>query len=150
MRDRGAGRHRDQFGETAGPFDAHHAARPVIAAAVFGADIQRHDAGGGDAVAEPPSADPRADRIDGAGAIDAGNQRQHRAAAVSLPARRLTSSTRLTVAACTLMRISPGRGTGSGDVLVAQNLGWAVFVDDDGFHSLQAFIRVGGGLPGTT
>src|SRR6516165_9680150 len=33
--------------------------------------------------------------------------------AFSLPARRLTSSTRFTVAACTVMRISPARGTGS-------------------------------------
>ena len=35
----GAGRHGDELGKAARPLDAHHALRPVIAAAVLGADI---------------------------------------------------------------------------------------------------------------
>ena len=79
-RHRRAGRHGDQFGKSAGPLDAHHAARPVVAGAVFGTKFERHEARRGDMIADAPAADPRPDRVDRAGAIDAGNERQHRAA----------------------------------------------------------------------
>ncbi len=76
-RDRGAGRHGDHLGKSARPLDAHHAVRPVGTAAIFGAYIKRHETCGGDISADAPAADLRPDRIDDAGAIDAGNERQH-------------------------------------------------------------------------
>ncbi len=107
---------------------------PLIAAAVLGANIQRHDAGGGDAVADVPAADLRPDGIDDTGAIDAGNERQHRAAILlaagaqadvehAIDGRRMDLDADLALARHRV-----------GKVLVAQNVGRAVFVDDDRFH----------------
>ena len=48
---RGAGRHRNHLGKAALPLDTHHALGAAVSAAVLGADIERHNTGGGDAVA---------------------------------------------------------------------------------------------------
>src|SRR5262245_7276480 len=56
--------------------------------------------------------------------------------APSLPARRLTSSTRLTVAACTRMRISPARGCGSGTSSYLRTSG------GPNWRMMAAFMRV--------
>ena len=120
---------------------------PVIAAAVLGADVQRHDAGGGDAVADVPAADLRADGIDDAGAIDAGNERQDRTA-ILLAAG----------AQADVEHAVDGRGVDLdadfavardrvGKVLVAQNVGRAVFVDDDRFHRWSCVMPGEGGAP---
>ena len=136
LRDRnaGAGRHGDKLGKATRPLDAHHALRSVIATAVFGGDVERHDAGGGDAIADFPAADFRPDRVDDAGTVDAGNERQHRAAILLAPGaqadiehaidgRRMHPDADLALARHRV-----------GQILVAQHLGRAVFVDDDRFH----------------
>ena len=112
--DAGAGRHGDKLGKAAGPLDAHHALRPVVAAAVLGADIERHDAGGGDAVADAPAADLRPDRIDDAGAIDAGNERQHRPAILLAAGAQADVEDAIDGRRMHLDADFTGRGTGSG------------------------------------
>ena len=81
-RDHGAGRHRDQLGETARPLDSHHALRAGVIAVVLAADVERHDAGGRDPHARLPARHASSDRVDHAGAIDARDERQHRPARV--------------------------------------------------------------------
>ena len=78
--DGGAGGHADQLGEAALPLDAHHAFRAGVARAILRADIERHAAGGRDAVADLAARHAGADRVDDAGAVDAGDERQHRPA----------------------------------------------------------------------
>ncbi len=78
--DRGAGGDADELGKAALPLDAHHAFRAVVAGAVLRADVERHAAGGRDPFADLAAGDAGADRVDDAGAVDAGNERQHRAA----------------------------------------------------------------------
>jgi len=72
----GARRHAHQLGKAARPADAHHADRPGVAGIVLGADLERHHAGGGDTLADPPARHARTHRIDDAGAVDARNERQ--------------------------------------------------------------------------
>src|SRR5262249_48912278 len=96
--DRGAGRHRDHLGEAAGPLDAHHAGWPGIAVVILAANIERHDAGGRDPHSRSPARDSGAKPLADARATDARDERKH-GRARSWPARKLTSSTRLTVAA---------------------------------------------------
>src|SRR5205085_9851086 len=69
-----------QFGEAAGPFDAHHAGRPAVAAAIFPADIERHHAGGGNPHARGPLLHALTHRIHHAGAINAWDEREDRPA----------------------------------------------------------------------
>ena len=134
-RDRGAGRHGDHFGKTARPLDAHHAARPVVAAAVLGADVERHEARGGDMIADAPAADLRPDRIDDAGAIDAGNERQHRAARGFLAGAQAHVEHAIDGRGVHLDADFAGARDRIGNLFVAQNVGRTVFVDDDGFHA---------------
>ena len=78
--DRRERRHRDHLGKPARSFDAHHSGRPVVAAAILGANLERHDAGGGGPHSFSPARDGGSDRIDDAGAIDAGYKRKDGAA----------------------------------------------------------------------
>ena len=142
-RHRGAGRHRDHLGKAPRPLDAHHALGTVVVAAIFGADVERHDARGGDTIARAPAADLRADRIDNAGAIDARYERQHR------PAILFAAGAQAHVE-----HAVDGRGMDLdadfalarhrvGDVLVAQHLRRAVFVDDNRFHTRPSDLQCG-------
>ena len=143
LRDGDAGHRRngDQLGKAAGTLDAHHALRALIAAAVLGANVQRHDAGRGDAVARTPAADLRADSIDDTGAIDAGNERQYRAAI--LLAAGAQADVEHAIDGCrmdldadlTLARDRVGK------VFVAENVGRPVFVDDDRFHRCSCVLH---------
>ena len=78
--DRRAGRHRNHLGKAAGAFDAHHSGWPLVAGAILGANVERHDAGGGDPHSLSPARDGGSDRIDDAGAIDARDERKDRSA----------------------------------------------------------------------
>ena len=137
--DRRAGRHRDQFGKTAGPLDAHHAARPVVAAAVLGADFQRHDTRGGDPVAAAPASDLRPDRVDDAGAIDAGNKRQHRPAILLPTGAQAYVEDAIDGRRVHLDADFAGTRHRVRHILVAQHLGRTIFVDDNRLHS-RAFV----------
>ena len=136
LRDGDAGnrRHRDQLGKATRPLDAHHALRPLIAGAILGANVQRHDAGGGDAVARTPAADVRADGVDDAGAIDAGNERQHRAAILFAAGAQADVEHAIDGGGMDLDADLALARQRVGKVLVAQNVGRPVFVDNDRFH----------------
>ena len=134
-RDRSACRDVDQFGETPGPLDPHHAAWPVIAAAVLGADVERHKTRGGDMIANPPAADLRSDRIDNASAIDTGNERQRGAAGGFLAGAQADIEHAIDGRGMHPDADFAGARDGIGDLLVAQNVGRPEFVNDDGFHS---------------
>ncbi len=132
---RRAGRHRNHLRETARAPDTHHTQRAVVAAAIFGADVERHDTRGGDAIAGAPAADLGADRIDDAGTVDARGKRQHRPAILLAPG-----------AQADVQHAVHGRGMDPdadfalarhrvGYVLVAQHFRRAVFADDNGFHT---------------
>jgi len=134
-RERGAGGHRDQFGKSAGPLDAHHAGRTRIAFAVLGARRKRHHPGCGDVHSFLPTCDARADCIDDAGAIDAGDERQDRSA------RGLFAGAQAHVE-----HAVDGRGMDADanlafardrvrHVLVAENLGRTIFAKHDRFHA---------------
>ena len=135
QRDRGAGRDADELGEAARPLDAHHAFRAVVVAAVLRADVERHDAGRRDAIADLPARDAGADRVDDAGAVDARDERQHRAAEHLLAG-----------AQAHVEHAVDGRGMDAdadlararlrvGHVLVFEHVGRAELVDDVRFHS---------------
>src|SRR5262249_55406275 len=83
--DRGAGRYRDQLGKTARPLDSHHAGWAGVTLAILAADIERHDAGSGNAHSLSPARDAGSERVDAAGTIDSRNKRKHRSARTLLP-----------------------------------------------------------------
>ena len=140
-------RHRDQFGKAAGPLDAHHALRALIAAAILGANVQRHDAGRGDAVTRTPAADLRADGIDDTGAIDAGNERQDRTAILLAAGAQADVEHAIDGRGMDLDADFAVARDRVGKVLVAQNVGRAVFVDDDRFHRWSCVMPREGGAP---
>src|SRR5438309_1931892 len=74
------GRHADKLGKAAWALDAHHALRAVVVGAVLRDGLKRHAAGGGNTLADAPARDARPERVDSTGAVDAGNERQHRVA----------------------------------------------------------------------
>src|SRR4029079_9846316 len=78
--DRGTGGDADQLRKSALPLDAHHAFRAGVAGAVFRTDVERHAARRRDPLPDLALRHAGADRVDDAGAVDAGNERQRRTA----------------------------------------------------------------------
>jgi hypothetical protein len=141
--DRRAGRHHHHLGESAGSLDPHHADGARIRVRVLVADLQRHHARSGHPHAFAPLGDTGPHRVDDAGAIDAGDERKHRAARAfpartqahiqhPIDARRVNADANLALARLRLRHI-----------LVRENVRGTEFADDDRFHAGVLRYRAG-------
>ena len=136
QRDHGAGRHRDHFGEAARPLDSHHAFRSAVVAVVLAADVERHDAGRRHPHALLPARDTSSDRVDHAGAIDAGDERELRPAGTFLARAQAHVEHAIDGGGMNPNADLARARLGVRHALVFEHVGGAEFVDDDRFHSL--------------
>ncbi len=133
-RDSGASRQRDLLGEAAGPPYPHHAEGSMVIRLVLCADVERHHAGDGDAVAGSPARDAGAERLDHAGAIDAGNERQRDAGLHRLSRPQPDIEHAIDGGGMNANPDLAGARRRLGHVLVAHHLGRPEAADHDRFH----------------
>src|SRR5499433_3178502 len=140
--DRGAGRHRDHLGKTAGPLDAHHAGWPGVVVVLLTANIERHDAGGGDPHSRSPARDPGSERIDNARAIDAWDEWEHGSPRALVAGPQTHVKHAIDGGGMNADADFARARLGVGHVLVFEHVRRAIVVDDDRFHARPSSVRI--------
>jgi hypothetical protein len=137
----GAGGDKHHLSKAAGPLDAHHARWAGVAVATLRARIKRHDACRRHALTHSPARDSRTNGVNDPGAIDPRNERQNGFA------RALLAGAQAHVE----HPIDGGRANGDsdlartrlriGDLLVAQDVGRSILMNDNGAHAAPTSAR---------
>src|SRR5262249_6616006 len=119
-----------------------HAGRPGIVVVILAANIERHDAGGGDPHSRSPARDPGAERIDDAGAIHPRDERKHGGARALVAGPQAHVEHAIDSGGMNADAYFARARLGVRHVLVFEHVRRAIVVDDDRLHTRPSSVRI--------